>query len=470
MLDESRARQQIELQRLQREVTNAIRQAEQLSRRDVESAILLLKQTLAEIESAPLNPNQVAPLRRRLETSLRTYWRQRQRTEVESAERNRLIAEVDARRRQDSIDMQAQVATKELMKRYEQLFGEERYNEAITIAESIANSDPDNVAAHAASWRATLASHYSAIETLERDKKENFWKVLYQTELSSVPNPDEQTVTYPDAKFWEEITIKREKYKAVDLAPVSEQEQLIRRALTRPITVDFEQTSLRDALAFIQQATGINVILDPKAVKELGLDEETPVTLKLDKVSLKSILNLMLDPLDLTYIIRDDVLFITSKNTANSQLTTKVYPIADLAMPIPDLNSGGIGLGGALGGGNQGQGGLGAGGGGGGGNFGGFGGGGAAGAGGVGGGGMIGGQGGIGLFPPGNDQGQAIVDLIISVIDVDSNRSETKRAGDKAVDSKVKTGNVKAEPVTAKSWTIISPSTVILMRCCGQPS
>ena len=42
----------------------------------------------------------------------------------------------------------------------------------------------------------------------------------------------------------------------------------------------------------------------------------------------------MLKELDLTYVIRDEVLKITTPEEAENELLTKVYPVADLVMPI----------------------------------------------------------------------------------------------------------------------------------------
>jgi len=42
----------------------------------------------------------------------------------------------------------------------------------------------------------------------------------------------------------------------------------------------------------------------------------------------------MLGEMDLTYVIRNEVLMITTKTEAENMLSTKVYPVADLVVPI----------------------------------------------------------------------------------------------------------------------------------------
>ena len=115
-------------------------------------------------------------------------------------------------------------------------------------------------------------------------------------------------------------------------------------------------------------------------------------------------LKIILEPYGLTYVIEDDVMKITTQAYADEKLSTRVYPVGDLVIPIPPPGSlGGGQFGGGLGGGGGGFGGGGLGGGGlGGGGFG----------GGLGGGGLGGGN--LGSVPaerpnrrPANRQGVA---------------------------------------------------------------
>ena len=59
-----------------------------------------------------------------------------------------------------------------------------------------------------------------------------------------------------------------------------------------------------------------------------------PVTINLQNVTLRSALRLMLKNLQLTYIIQDEVLMITTPQDAETHLVVKVYPVADLVLPI----------------------------------------------------------------------------------------------------------------------------------------
>src|SRR5262249_61993838 len=124
---------------------------------------------------------------------------------------------------------------------------------------------------------------------------------------------------------------------------------------------------------------GIEVVLDQEALKAAGIDAAaTLISKSLKDISLRSALKLILQDYNLTYVIKDEVLQITTKDKAGTELVTKVYPVGDLVLPIvppQQTQGGGFGLGGGIGGGGGLNGGFGGGGGGGGFGGGGFGGG-----------------------------------------------------------------------------------------------
>jgi hypothetical protein len=67
---------------------------------------------------------------------------------------------------------------------------------------------------------------------------------------------------------------------------------------------------------------------------------------------LRSALKLMLEPHELTYVIQDEVMQITTVTKADEKMTARVYPVADLVIPIMS----GRGTGGGMGGGMMGMG------------------------------------------------------------------------------------------------------------------
>lgn len=116
----------------------------------------------------------------------------------------------------------------------------------------------------------------------------------------------------------------------------------IEQALSIPITLEFAETPLADVVSFLGDSQRVNVVLDQKALDESGIGSDTPVTMRLKEVSFESALELLLNPLDLTWMIRRDVLVITTPERAEAALETKVYPVADLVSK--DEEEGGLTL------------------------------------------------------------------------------------------------------------------------------
>jgi general secretion pathway protein D len=95
---------------------------------------------------------------------------------------------------------------------------------------------------------------------------------------------------------------------------------------------------------------GVNVFLDPQGMHAEGITTDEPVSINLTQpISLRSALNLVLEPLHLSYVIQNEVLRVTSEQTRNANTYPRVYNVADLVIPIPNfIPSYNVGLPGAL--------------------------------------------------------------------------------------------------------------------------
>jgi len=121
-----------------------------------------------------------------------------------------------------------------------------------------------------------------------------------------------------------------------DLKSNSPAEKRIVKELQAPTEVDFDDIPLKDALSYIISVHHIQVLDDFKQLSDEGISTDTSVTLHLSGVSLKSALRLLLEPLQLDYIIQNDVLMITTLAKANETLATRVYSIGRLTNISPE--------------------------------------------------------------------------------------------------------------------------------------
>jgi hypothetical protein len=113
----------------------------------------------------------------------------------------------------------------------------------------------------------------------------------------------------------------------------SESSKRIRKVLREPLTskgLEFADAPLSEVLDFIHSEYEIEVALDLKALDDLGLSPNEPVTVNLRSITLGAALRILLRQLDLTYTVRDEVLLIQSEDAAISNPITAVYPVMDL--------------------------------------------------------------------------------------------------------------------------------------------
>ena len=182
---------------------------------------------------------------------------------------------------------------------------------------------------------------------------------MHLTDVSAIPFPDAPPIVYPPAEEWRALTKAREKYRSVDMKEAGSAEAKILRVLDEPTTMEFIETPLRNVADQLKLQHGIEIQLDTKALAEINVTPDTPITKSIKGISLRSALRLMLAEHDMNYIIEDEVLLITTADKAKTTVVTKVYPVADLVLPI-SINSGlnPFQMGGGLGGNNSNNSGL----------------------------------------------------------------------------------------------------------------
>ena len=113
----------------------------------------------------------------------------------------------------------------------------------------------------------------------------------------------------------------------------------ILEALDQPTNLAFTDMPLQEAVNFLREQHKINIWMDENALREEGIETTQPVTLQISNVTLRSALRLMLDPLNLTFLIEDEVLKITSKTKAGEKLLTRTYPVRDLCSEANDFEN-----------------------------------------------------------------------------------------------------------------------------------
>jgi len=106
----------------------------------------------------------------------------------------------------------------------------------------------------------------------------------------------------------------------------------IEKALDQPTRLEFIETPLYDVVDYLRERHGIQIMVDHRALDMVGIPSDTPITVNIRKLPLRSALDLMLREFDLTWTVHCDVLLITTPEEAETMMITKVYDVADLVV------------------------------------------------------------------------------------------------------------------------------------------
>jgi hypothetical protein len=113
---------------------------------------------------------------------------------------------------------------------------------------------------------------------------------------------------------------------------VSPAEKKIIEALNSPTQFAFDDVPLDDVVKFLKDSHHIEIQIDMHALSDTGIEPSTPIKRDVKGISLRSALKILLSQLGLTAVIHNEVLYITSEDTARSSefMVTKIYRVDDL--------------------------------------------------------------------------------------------------------------------------------------------
>jgi hypothetical protein len=116
--------------------------------------------------------------------------------------------------------------------------------------------------------------------------------------------------------------------------------------LNAKMTVKFKNTRLQEVIDTLQTQLGVPLVgPDQEALKEIEASYDTPITLNLRGVSARTILRKTFADLGMTYVIKDESIYIVSQQRAKELMVTRAYYIGDIlaamsTAPIQPLTGG----------------------------------------------------------------------------------------------------------------------------------
>ncbi|MFO0866642.1 MAG: hypothetical protein U0744_18715 [Gemmataceae bacterium] len=329
-----RALEEIQLQKLRDRILQAQRTALDYAKAGQEQqAIDTLKDALEDIKHAPLDGERTAPLVRQIDGKMSQYRTLLAQRAIEKQQNNMtasLNGHNENKRNTRIRDNQTKVA--ELIKESRDLYRENKLKEALAAARKAKELDPDNIAADALATMASIKYEEKRWKEDTADNERRFLDELRPGMGKAVTSANPFAIEDPDRYM-------RAKDRASNAGGIHMQartpsERAIESKLKQPINLNFKDTPLDQVLRDLQVMSGINVVPDKAAFQENNISLQQPMSLEVENISLKSALNILLKQARLTYVIKDEVLSVTTKEHAGGALKQVIHPIADLVVPV----------------------------------------------------------------------------------------------------------------------------------------
>ncbi|HEY1064852.1 MAG TPA: DUF4974 domain-containing protein, partial [Pirellulales bacterium] len=334
---------------LSSEVQRRINDARGLMRDNPQGARDLLKQVQQTVRTASeINAEVRFQLDQQIEAALRA------------------ASVIESQNEQDQIDAQARDQEREererltrdlfvqeqkldaIMQRFKSLMDEGNYPQAREVAMMARDVAPGLPTTVGAVESTEMTANTSEILTYREQRAVGYVASLMDVESSAIPFPDNTPIIYPAADVWQRITESRKKYASVDLANEGEAERRIRSALEQPSELDFAQgTPLSEIFEYLSDKHGVDIVVDWDRLDQdegMSSDAATTADVRLNGISLRSALRILLKQYRLTYVVENEVLYITTQVEAETRLIPKVYPVADLVVQIQSQTGQNMGM------------------------------------------------------------------------------------------------------------------------------
>jgi len=220
-----------------------------------------------------------------------------------------------------------------LLRQANQAMEKGSYQYAENLAREVLSTDPLNAQAKRLREIARDARFNAADERVQRDLLEE-WKNVF-ADLREAATPQIQDYTFPDT--WLDVQSKR---RPPGLSSVSDGEddgktrEVRNRLASARTTVNFQDTSIDDAVEYLGRISGTNIVVLPDA-REGRSDDELTIALKLDSAEpIDKILDLITTFRGLAWNVTDGVVQITTPEAARGESIVQLYDVKDLATPI----------------------------------------------------------------------------------------------------------------------------------------
>ena len=210
-----------------------------------------------------------------------------------------------------------------------------QYDQALEQAQALLHRQPGDAAAQRVRQDLEYQSQLAEQIVTRQARSGETRGSLVEVEDASIPYTELHR--YPDAKKWEEMSVRRLTRLARELG-YEVDPRLNGAQLEKRIDLNVTDVGLTSVLTYLSEAGGVEIIADPhvEADTSVKLIDQT-VTLNVKQLTVRQILDMIIaDPLG--WRVEDGHVVVSSKDKANP-LKTITYPIQHMTAEIPDFGA-----------------------------------------------------------------------------------------------------------------------------------
>jgi hypothetical protein len=191
----------------------------------------------------------------------------------------------------------------------------------------LTNAYPYNPSVLALGQKESMQDRLATAQAYYAESRRRWVENQMQINKSSLP-------AISDVEFpadWKEKSERRLKAIQVQL---SASEKKIIEALDKPISINFNERPLDEALQDLSNTFGVPLHIEKKSLEDLGLDLKRGVSLQGKGLSGRTVLRSVLATQGLTFVVKDEAIQIVTVERSKTLLTTRVYYVGDLVKGV----------------------------------------------------------------------------------------------------------------------------------------
>ena len=332
-LEEVRMQRQNDYRRLQSEVFKQREAAERALEENPREALEIMSTLRNRIAQSALDRDSQRPLLVSIDRNISEMqdYIENNLPEIENREMNAANLKTVEDRAERRVETEKQM--QQLVEEYNELMRQKRFAEAMVVVRQAVDLDPDSEIATVLKEKATNRIRSERMDQLREAKESGNYSLLESIESDMVQGDYENPYSFGDPDNFSERSRNRIA-RAEQRNYSSDAERTIWNQLRNEKVQGEYRGTLNEAVEQLSNQTGINIVFDDLALQAEGIDKDTQIDVPIiSPITMQSALDLILNSAGLVYVVESEVIKVTSRDSQQSNLVTKIYYIGDLVMP-----------------------------------------------------------------------------------------------------------------------------------------